>query len=292
MTWATTWPRPRTTCSTTRSSTIAWRTWTSASRWSRRPNPSLLKKAESTAAPGQDVHGYKTIADIMRALNPFTGDFYLEALQVARYTREMYCLFGGRHAHPSTIMPGGVSVDITHQTCTDYYVRLMPATSTTSAVPMHDDLYDFFLQELPGYDMVGYRDTDLVCWGYFGDPDYVDYDYRNTDRVGGQALHRTRCRAEGRADHDRPGRDQPDDPDLLGSSLLRRLDERGDVRAQDQLEDPVDKRHPWNKVTLPKPQKRDWQDKYNWVASPRIYDERNDTYVACDWAAGRSRARG
>src|SRR6476620_2421310 len=57
-------------------------------------NPSLLAKAETTAAPGSDVHGYKSIADIMRALNQFTGDFYLETLQAARYTREMYCLFG------------------------------------------------------------------------------------------------------------------------------------------------------------------------------------------------------
>ena len=71
-------------------------------------NPSLLAKAEKTASPHGDIHGYKTIADIMRALNPFTGEFYLETLQVARYTREMYCLFGGRHTHPSTIMPGGV----------------------------------------------------------------------------------------------------------------------------------------------------------------------------------------
>src|ERR1700691_351118 len=88
-------------------------------------NPSLLAKAENTSSPNSDIHGYKTIADIMRALNPFTGSFYLETLQVARYTREMYCLFGGRHTHPSTIMPGGCSADITHQTLTDYYVRLM-----------------------------------------------------------------------------------------------------------------------------------------------------------------------
>ena len=79
-------------------------------------NPTLLAKAEKTASPHGDIHGYKTIADIMRALNPFTGEFYLETLQVARYTREMYCLFGGRHTHPSTIMPGGCSAHITHQT--------------------------------------------------------------------------------------------------------------------------------------------------------------------------------
>ena len=143
-------------------------------------NPTLLAKAENTSAPHKDIHGYDTIADIMRALNPFTGSFYLETLQVARYTREMYCLFGGRHTHPSTIMPGGCSADITHQTLTDYYVRLMRYFDYVKrVVPMHDDLYDFFLQELPGYDMVGYRETNLVNWGSFDDPDYVDYDYQN-----------------------------------------------------------------------------------------------------------------
>ena len=70
-------------------------------------NPSLLQKAEQTMAPNSDAHGYRTIADIMRGLNPFTGDFYLETLQVARYTREMFCLFGGRHTHPSLFTPGG-----------------------------------------------------------------------------------------------------------------------------------------------------------------------------------------
>ena len=148
-------------------------------------NPTLLAKAESTSAPHSDIHGYKTIADIMRALNPFTGEFYLETLHVARYTREMYCLFGGRHTHPSTIMPGGCSADITHQTCTDYYVRLMRYFDYVKrSVPMHDDLYDFFLTELPGYDMVGYRETNLVNWGSFDDPDYVDYSYENMTEWG------------------------------------------------------------------------------------------------------------
>ena len=32
-------------------------------------NPSVLAKAENTPAPHSDIHGYKTIADIMRALN-------------------------------------------------------------------------------------------------------------------------------------------------------------------------------------------------------------------------------
>src|SRR4026207_740159 len=64
-------------------------------------NPSPLAKAETTSAPHADVHGYKTIADIMRALNPFTGEFYLETLHVARYPRAKDWLFGGRHAAPA-----------------------------------------------------------------------------------------------------------------------------------------------------------------------------------------------
>jgi hydrogenase large subunit len=250
-------------------------------------NPTLLARAETTPAPGSDIHGYKTIADIMRSLNPFTGDFYLETLQVARYTREMYCLFGGRHTHPSTIMPGGVTVDITHQTCTDYYVRLMRYIDYVKrSVPMHDDLYDFFLQELPGYDMVGYRDMDLVCWGYFDDPDYVDYDYKTMTDWG-------------RARYITPGvsfKGELITTDLveingmmrilLGSSYFDDWTDEETFVTEDPLGNPIDKRHPWNKVTLPKPQKRDWQDKYSWVTSPRMYDARNDTYVANDTGGG------
>src|SRR6185437_5514530 len=71
-----------------------------------------------------------------------------------------------KQTHPSTIMPGGCSADITSQTLTDYYVRLMRYFDYVKrSVPMHDDLYDFFLQELPGYDMVGFRETNLVNWG-------------------------------------------------------------------------------------------------------------------------------
>ena len=71
-------------------------------------NPGVFEKAEKTESPHAQLHGYRTIADIMRALNPFTGAFYREALQMSRMTREMFCLMEGRHVHPSTLYPGGV----------------------------------------------------------------------------------------------------------------------------------------------------------------------------------------
>src|SRR5207302_2672961 len=39
----------------------------------RETNPGVLGRAENTAAPHVEWHGYRTIADIMRALNPFEG---------------------------------------------------------------------------------------------------------------------------------------------------------------------------------------------------------------------------
>ena len=121
-----------------------------------------------------------TIADIMRALNPFTGAFYREALQMSRMTREMFCLMEGRHVHPSTLYPGGVGTVPTVQLFTDYLVRLMKYVEfMKKVVPLHDDLFDFFYDALPGYEEVGRRRILLGCWGSFNNPDVCDYTYKN-----------------------------------------------------------------------------------------------------------------
>ena len=67
----------------------------------------------------------------MRALNPFAGEFYREALQVSRCTREMFCLMEGRHVHPSTLYPGGVGTTATIQLFTDYLHAASCATSSS-----------------------------------------------------------------------------------------------------------------------------------------------------------------
>src|ERR671935_246571 len=114
-------------------------------------NPSLLAKAEQTEAPNAEKHGYRTIADIMRAFNPFEGDVYKEALQFSRVTREMFCLMEGRHVHPSTMYPGGVGTVPTPQVFTDYLVRLMRCLDFIKrGVPMNDDVFNFFYEALPG----------------------------------------------------------------------------------------------------------------------------------------------
>src|SRR2546421_10223297 len=148
-------------------------------------NPSVLVKAETASALHAAIHGYRTIADIMRALNPFTGAFYREALQMSRLSREMFCLMEGRHVHPSTLYPGGVGTVPTSQLFTDYLVRLTKYVEfMKKVVPLHDDLFDFFYEALPGYEKVGQRRILLGCWGSFQDPDVCDYNYRTMNEWG------------------------------------------------------------------------------------------------------------
>ena len=156
-------------------------------RMVKETNPGVLAVAERTLSPHGDLHGYRTIADIMRALNPFTGVFYREALQVSRMTREMFCLMEGRHVHPSTLYPGGVGTVPTVQLFTDYLVRLMKYVEfMKKVVPLHDDpMFDFFLEALPGYDQVGRRRTLLGCWGSFQNPELVcDHRYETMESWG------------------------------------------------------------------------------------------------------------
>ena len=94
-----------------------------------------------------DMHGFRTIADIMRAFNPFEGAMYKESLQMGRMTREMCCLMEGRHVHPSTLYPGGIGTVATPQVFSDYLVRLLKVLDfVKKAVPLNDDLFDFFYE--------------------------------------------------------------------------------------------------------------------------------------------------
>jgi hydrogenase large subunit len=250
-------------------------------------NPGVLEQAERTESPGAKLHGYRTIADIMRALNPFTGTFYREALQMSRMTREMFCLMEGRHVHPSTLYPGGVGTVPTVQLFTDYLVRLMKYVEfMKKVVPLHDDLFDFFYQALPGYEEVGRRRILLGCWGSFQNPDVCDYKYENMTKWGRAMYVTPGVVVDGELVTTDLVKINLGIRILLGSSYYDDWDNSETFVKQDPLGNPVDRKHPWNQTTLPKPQKRDFKGKYTWVMSPRWYDERTKDYLALDTGGG------
>src|SRR5260370_8062059 len=49
-------------------------------------NPGVWEKAQQKNSPNADKHGYRTIADIMPALNPFTAALYHATLPMSRIT--------------------------------------------------------------------------------------------------------------------------------------------------------------------------------------------------------------
>ncbi|RAQ96422.1 nickel-dependent hydrogenase large subunit [Thermogemmatispora tikiterensis] len=253
----------------------------------RETNPGVWELAQKTEAPHARDHGYRTIADIMRALNPFTGEFYREALQMSRLTREKFCLMEGRHVHPSTLYPGGVGTVATVQLFTDYLVRLMKYVEfMKKVVPLHDDLFDFFYQALPGYEKVGQRRVLLGCWGSFQDPDVCDYDYRTMDKWGRAMFVTPGVVVDGELVTTSLVDINLGIRILLGSSYYEDWENERTFVDRDPLGNPVDQRHPWNQTTIPKPQKRDFKGKYSWVMSPRWYDKRTGQYLALDTGGG------
>ena len=256
-------------------------------RMVKETNPGVLEKANNTESPNAGIHGYRTIGDIMRSLNPIEGDFYREALQVSRYTREMFCLMEGRHVHPSTLYPGGVGTVPTIQLMTDYMTRLMRYVEfMKKVVPLHDDLFDFFYEALPGYEHVGERRILLGCWGSLNDPAYCDFKYEHMTDWGRKMFVTPGVVVDGKLVTNDLVEINLGIRILLGHSYYEDWAEsnREVFVTHDPLGNPVDRRHPWNQHTIPKPGRRDFDDKYSWTMSPRWFD--GTDHLALDTGGG------
>jgi hydrogenase large subunit len=251
----------------------------------RETNPSVWEKAKNTPAPHAGDHGYKTIADIMTSLNPLEGDFYREALVNSRYTREMFCLMQGRHVHPSTLYAGGVGTQATVQVFTDYMTRLVRYIEFMKrCVPLHDDLFDFFYEALPGYEHVGERRILLGCWGSFQDPDYCNFEYRDMTNWGRKMFVTPGIVVDGKLVTTDLVEINLGIRILLGHSYYKDWEGEEIFVDRDPLGNPVDRRHPWNMHTRPEPQKRNFDGPYSWVMSPRWFDGKD--HLALDTGGG------
>ncbi len=257
-------------------------------RMVKETNPSLLQRAEQTPAPHADIHGQRTIADIMRAFNPFEGAIYKEALQMSRLTREMFCLMEGRHVHPSTLYPGGTGTVATPQVFTGYLSRLLRFVDfAKQAVHLNDDIFDFFYEALPGYEEVGRRRIMLGCWGSFQDPNVVDYTYQNMAEWGRAMFVTPGIVLDGELITTSLVDINLGLRILLGSSYYEDWENEETFVSHDPLGNPIDRRHPWNQTTIPRPQKRNLENgNYSWVMSPRWFYNQTGEYLPLDTGGG------
>lgn len=235
-------------------------------------NPSLLKRAMQTEARYAQVHGYRTIGDMMVDMNPLTGKLYVEALQMTRVAREAYVLICGKYPHPQTIVPGGMSSTITLSVMNEMLVRLMRFFDYSKKLAtMWDDLTDFFYQANPEYKNVGRRRAHMIDSGIFDHPDAYDANYANAATWGdkrwatpgvivdGQLvttdLHKLNMGVEEFVEHSYY-------EEWTGNGQKSRF-------PTDPTGNPLSPYHPWNKITKPRPQGQNWKEKYTWDTAPR-----------------------
>ena len=206
---------------------------------------------------------------------------------MSRLTREMFCLMEGRHVHPSLLYPGGVGTVPSVQLFNDYLVRPMKYIDFMKrTVPLHDDLFDFFYEALPGYEEVGKRRILLGCWGSFNDPEVCDYTYGNMTEWGRAMYVTPGIVIDGELVTTDLVEINLGLRILLGSSFYDDWQKSETFVKQDPLGNPIDQRHPWNQTTAPKPQKRDFEGNYTWVMSPRWYHEKTGEHLSLDTGGG------
>ena len=182
-------------------------------------------------------------------------------------------------------LPGFTLTDA--QLFTDYLVRLIRYVEFMKrVVPLHDDLFDFFYQALPGYEEVGRRRILLGCWGSFQDPDVCDYRYQTMDKWGEAMFVTPEVVVDGELVTTKLVDINLNIRILLGSSYYEDWNNSETFVKTDPLGNPVDQRHPWNQTTIPKPQARHFEDKYTWVMSPRWLDQRTGDHLALDTGGG------
>ncbi|MCX8196444.1 MAG: nickel-dependent hydrogenase large subunit [Acidilobaceae archaeon] len=254
--------------------------------------PSVWSEAERTLAENRGRHGFEKISDIMRAFNPVTGRMWQLAVHFQRIAREAGVLIYGKHPHPNALIPGGIQTNIydIEETLIAITYRLVKLTAWVKFnYYVWEDLLNFYKNI--GYEMVGltYQRPRLMSVGLFDDPEkysqignYVSWEefYKSIDAAAEARDFKPGLVLEGEMVSTKY-------TDMNVSTM-----EHVDMSFYDEWKDKVRKEewytevdpfgskllwgnedpayHPWNKVTLPKPKRLDWNDKYTWVARVNI----------------------
>ncbi len=205
--------------------------------------PDVFARATRTGTRFDAVHGYTSMADLMRDLNPQTGRLYVDALRAVRAAREAYVLIAGKYPHPQTIVPGGIGASITQTVMHDVLVRVsrfFDYAKRTAAI--WDDLVAFFYDADTRYRNVGRRRANLIDSGAFDHPDAAGRPWATPGAI-----------VDGR----------------LVAADLTAIDERVEEFVDHAFYDASADDGRWNTVTRPRPEARNWHGRYTWATAPR-----------------------
>jgi len=266
--------------------------------------PSVWETAKTTPAKYSDIHGYRTVGDIMKDLNPVTGRLWQLTVKHQRIAREAGVLIYGRHAHPSTLIPAGISTDITYlpSLLQEYYTRLSLLLAWVKFVwAIWQDLYEFYRDHVSTPEGKSYaltqgktHDPPVMLAGGWGDDPEV---YSNiTDEAKGDwrelyakldTAYNARWEKPGLAiGHETYSKNPTEiqlgyvefpDSSFYEDWVQKNVQPPYGWLKEDPLGRPLVhgkedllKYHMWNRTTIPKPGAINFAEKYTWAAEPRI----------------------
>ena len=234
----------------------------------RKTNPEVWEKAEKAPARGEAIHGYATVGEIMKDLNPLEGSLYLEAMHMTRVAREAYVLIGGKYPHPQTVVPGGLSVTVNLSTLNEIYLRIQQFFDYSKrVVAIYDDICDFFYEADPRYREIGRTPANLVDCGIWDDPWAYDATYENCDEWGERRWATPGVIVNGEQVTTSLQNINLGMEEFIEHSFYEEWDSY--PFPTDPSGAPLSPHHPWNKETKPRPQGPSWRDKYTWSTAPR-----------------------
>ena len=233
-----------------------------------RTSGGLWAKAQAALAPRAEAHGLRTIADLMRELNPMSGHLYREALHLTRAASEVATLVFGKYPHPSTIFVAGIGIEADREIFNQVLGRINLLVDYAKKVAaIWDDLTEFFYTADVRYRQVGQLPANLIAAGMCDDPESYDARFDHCNEWGAARL-------------STPGA-------LVGEKLRTlRLTElnagieefvehtffattNGHRVKQDQQGVPLSPLHPWNRETTLEPTISNWKERYSWSVATR-----------------------
>jgi hydrogenase large subunit len=233
-----------------------------------RTNMTIWAKAQQAPARGAAFHGYRTIAELMREMNPISGYLYREALHLSRVACEVATLVFGKYPHPSSLFPGGVGIVADKEIFNQILGRINRLIDYAKKVTaVWDDLIEFFYAADPQFLRLGEAPANLICAGMWDDPATYDARFENCSAWGEKRLVTPGVMVNGKL---RTTRLSELNTGIEEFSDRAFFEQQTDGRSfTDPLGTPLSPLHPWNRLKIPAPERGHWNGRYSWGAAPR-----------------------
>ncbi|MHB1417595.1 MAG: nickel-dependent hydrogenase large subunit, partial [Chloroflexota bacterium] len=231
-------------------------------------NPTVWEKAKKAAPPNGDIHGYRTIAELMTDMNPLTGALYLQALHMTRIAKIAYAFIGAKYPHPETVIPGGMSSTVSLTELTEIHSHMGKLFDfAKKTVAIWDDLCDFFYDANSDYKRTGQHPANMIDPGIWDDPFAYDASYEHCNEWGERRWATPGVIIDGQVVTTKLQALNIGIEEFVEHSYYEKWD---NPRFQtDPAGNPISPNHPWNKETKPKPSGQNWRERYSWGTSPR-----------------------